>query len=84
MKARYCKTQDMKNMPNKNALSVKGDNGRAATQDRKVRVVTHLHLQSRGCLVRDESSLVGEHVIGSTRVGNGKATTRVRKDGRVR
>jgi len=74
----------MKSMPNKNPLSVKGDNGRAATQDWKVRVVPHPHLQSRGGLVRDKSRLVGEHVIGSARVGDGKATTRVRKNGRLR
>jgi len=74
----------MKSMPNKNPLSVKGDNGRAATQDRKVRVVPHLHLQSRGGLVQDENGLVGEHVISSAQVGDGKATTQVRKDGRVR
>jgi hypothetical protein len=40
---RHHKTQDMKSMPNKNSLSIKGDNGRAATHDWKVRAVPHLH-----------------------------------------
>ena len=36
---RHCKARDMKSMPNKNPLSVEGDDGRTAAQDRKVRVI---------------------------------------------
>ena len=49
----------MKSMPNKNPLSVKGDNGRDAAQDRKVKVILHPHLNSEVVLYKMNADLSG-------------------------
>jgi hypothetical protein len=72
---RHRKARNVESVPNKNPLAIEGNDSRTASKNRKVRVVPHLHLQVRGGLVGDKRQLVGEHVIGSTRVGNGKTAT---------
>ena len=73
----------MESVPNENSLAVEGDDRGASSENRKVRVVPHAHLQVGGGLVGDESRLVQEHVIGSARVSNCKLATQVWRDQRI-
>jgi hypothetical protein len=67
------KTRNVKDIADKNALSVEGEDGSAASKDWNVWVITHVHLQIFNSLVRDEGWLVRSHVICGASVGNNKA-----------
>jgi hypothetical protein len=66
----------MKCVPDQDTLAIEGNDCQTATKNWKVRVVSHADTKIDDQFIGDESRLVQEHVVGSTRVGNRESTIR--------
>ena len=67
---RHRQTGDMKGMPDKDMLTVEGDDDCAPAQHRKKGIVTHMDLKIRDVLVRDEGRLVRKHMVCCASISN--------------
>jgi hypothetical protein len=74
------KPRHMKRILDKDTLAIKGNDCQTATKNWKVRVVSLVDTKIGDQFIGDESQLVWEHVVGSTRVGNRESTIRTRKN----
>ncbi len=68
---RHRQTGDKKGMPDKDTLTVEGDDDCAPAQHRKKGIVTHTDLKIRDALVRDEGRLVRKHMVCRASIGDG-------------
>ncbi len=66
----------MKNIVNRKALPVEGDDSHAQTQDQSKRVVPHPHTEIVDGLVRNKSQPIRKHMIGSGRIRNNQSESR--------
>ena len=69
-------------MSDKDTPTVEGDDSRASPQNWKEGIVTHTNLEIRNAFVGDEGRLVRKHVVSRSRISDGDARGRDRRDGR--
>ncbi len=58
----------MEDVLDENAFSVEAEDGSATTENRDVRIVSHVDVEAQDGLVGDERRLFGDHVIRGPRV----------------
>jgi hypothetical protein len=69
----------MKLVASQDTLAIEENDCQTATKNWKVRVVFHTDTKIGDQFIGDESRLVQEHVVGSTRVGNCESTKEPRR-----
>ena len=72
--------QHVKHVPDKDLLAVEGNYCQTATKNQEEEVIAHANLNVGDQLVGDKRRLVREHVVGGTKISDGKTTTHCRKD----
>ena len=72
--------RDMKNVANKNALPIEGEDSGTSTKKRNIRIVPHSNRQAGDGLVTDKGGFVWHHIVGGASISNRETTSCSRKD----